>query len=265
MTIEEGFRAALGDKAKLSVTRGSDYEAPIDGEIDKAVRLAKDADVVVLVLGESASMSGEAQARVDIGIPAPQMALAEAVAATGKPIVVLLRHGRALALTGAVKAAPAIMATWFLGSETGNAHRRSGVRRLCAAGPAAGQLPASLGAGAVLLQPSPHRPPAADRRQELQGALSRGDRRAALSVRARADLFERGLFADQRQRRGDALGGSVTVTATVTNTGKRRCHEVAQLYINDKVASLTQPVRALKGIRHLDLDPGQIGDGRASR
>jgi beta-glucosidase len=54
-----------------------------------------------------------------------------------------------------------------------------------------------------------------------------------------------------------AGSGSITVSATVTNTGRRRMHEVAQLYIRDRVASLTQPVRALKGIQHLDLDPGQ--------
>ncbi|WP_447411930.1 glycoside hydrolase family 3 C-terminal domain-containing protein, partial [Clostridium perfringens] len=63
----------------------------------------------------------EAQARVEITVPEAQLRLAEAIAVTGKPVVVLLRHGRGLALTGAVRAAPAILATWFLGSETGNA------------------------------------------------------------------------------------------------------------------------------------------------
>jgi beta-glucosidase len=257
VTVEEGFRAALGDKAKLSVTRGSDYEAPIDGEIDKAVRLAKDADVVVLLLGESASMSGEAQARVDIGIPAPQMALAEAVAATGKPIVVLLRHGRALALTGAVKAAPAIMATWFLGSETGHS-----IADLVFGDYAPqGRLPVSFP------QASGQEPFYYDHRRTGRPQLT-DDKNYKARYREVTDEplypFGHGLTYSNATYSPTGVSaatmpwsGSITVTATVTNTGKRRCHEVAQLYFNDKVASLTQPVRALKGIKHLDLDSGQ--------
>ena len=257
VTVEEGFRAALGDNARLSVTRGSDYEAPIDGEIDKAVRLAKDADIVVLLLGESASMSGEAQARVDIGIPPAQMALAEAVAATGKPIVVLLRHGRALALTGAVKAAPAIMATWFLGSETGHS-----IADLVFGDYAPqARLPVSFP------QASGQEPFYYNHRRTGRPQTT-GDKAYKARYREVTDEplypFGHGLTYSSVTYSSTGVsgatmpwGGSVTITATVTNTGKRRCHEIAQLYINDKVASLTQPVRALKGIKHLDLDPGQ--------
>ena len=257
VTIEEGFRAALGDKAKLSVTRGSDYEAPLDGEIDKAVRLAKDADVVVLLLGESASMSGEAQARADIGIPPPQLALAEAVAATGKPIVVLLRHGRALALTGAVRAAPAIMATWFLGSETGNS-----IADLVFGDFAPqGRLPVSFP------QASGQEPFYYNHRRTGRPQLT-DDPNYKARYREVTDAplypFGHGLSYARVAYSPTNVGaatmpwdGSVVVSATVTNTGKRRCHEVAQLYINDKVASLTQPVRALKDVRHFDLDPGE--------
>ncbi len=257
VTVEEGFRAALGDKAKLSVTRGSDYEAPIDGELDKAVKLAKDADVVVLLLGESASMSGEAQARVDIGIPAPQMALADAVAATGKPIVVLLRHGRALALTGAVKAAPAIMATWFLGSETGN----SVADVVFGDYAPQGRLPVSFP------QASGQEPFYYNHRRTGRPQLT-DDKNYKARYREVTDEplypFGHGLTYSSASYSATSAStadlpwaGSVTVTATITNKGARAMHEVAQLYINDKVASLTQPVRALKGMKHLDLQPGQ--------
>jgi len=257
VTVEEGFRTALGDKAKLSVTRGSDYEAPIDGEIDKAVRLAKDADVVVLLLGESASMSGEAQARVDIGIPAPQLALAEAVAATGKPIVILLRHGRALALTGAVKNAPAILATWFLGSETGN----SIADVVFGDYAPQGRLPVSFP------QASGQEPFYYNHRRTGRPQLTE-DKAYKARYREVTDEplypFGFGLTYSSASYSATSVSatsilwtGSVTVTATVTNTGTRPMHEVAQLYINDKVASLTQPVRSLKGIKHLDLEPGQ--------
>lgn len=262
VTVEEGFRAALGEKARLSVARGTDYEAPIPGEIDRAVRLAKDADVVVLMIGEAASMSGEAQSRVDIGIPAPQLALAEAVAATGTPIVVLLRHGRALALADVVRKAPAIMATWFLGSETGHA-----VADLVFGDFAPqGRLPVSFP------QASGQEPFYYNHRRTGRPQLT-ADKAYKARYREVSDAplypFGHGLTYSTVRYDATALGagrmawdGSIAATATITNTGRRRCHEVAQLYIADRVASITQPVRALKGVQHLDLDPGQSAIAR---
>ena len=121
VTLAAGLRAAMADPAALAVVKGADISAPIVGGIAAAVAAARDADVVLLALGEGENMSGEAHSRVEITIPPAQMALAEAVAATGKPVVVVLRHGRGLALHGAVLDARAIVAGWFLGSETGNA------------------------------------------------------------------------------------------------------------------------------------------------
>lgn len=254
VTPEEGFRAALGEKARLSVTRGSDYEKPLDGGIQAAVAAAKLADVVVLMVGEASNMSGEAQSRVDIGIPAPQMALAEAVIAVGKPVVVLLRHGRALALSGVVKDAPAIMATWFLGSETGNA-----LADLVFGDHAPqGRLPVSFP------QASGQQPFYYNHRRTGRPQITDANWKARYREVTNEALYPFGhgltystVGYSPTRVSAPRMGASLKVTATVTNTGQRRAHEVAQLYINDKVASLTQPVRALKGIRHLDLDPGQ--------
>ena len=121
VSLEKGVRAALSRSGSLSVTEGSGVDAAIGGGIESAVAAAKAADVVLLAIGESERMSGEAQSRTEITIPDAQQALAEAVVATGKPVVVILRNGRALALKGAVRGAPAILVTWFLGSESGNA------------------------------------------------------------------------------------------------------------------------------------------------
>jgi len=256
VTIEEGFRTALGSHGALHVAKGCEYESPIDGGIAHAVATAKACDVVVLVVGESTDMSGEAQARVDIGVPAPQLALAEAIAATGKPLVILLRHGRALALTGAVRNAPAIMATWFLGSETGNALAD------LVFGDAApqGRLPVSFPQASgqepyYYNHRSTGRPQTTDEK----------DYKARYREVTNAPLYPFGhgltystVAYGQTQATGPlAKGGTLTVTATVTNTGKHPCHEVAQLYIHARVATITQPVRVLRGIRHLDLAPGQ--------
>ena len=119
--LASGIRAAMPHPERLVVEPGSGIDGPLDGGIPRAIAAAHDADVVLLAIGEGAGMSGEANSRTAITVPASQQALADAVAATGKPVVVLLRHGRALALEGAVAAAPAILATWFLGCETGPA------------------------------------------------------------------------------------------------------------------------------------------------
>lgn len=257
VTPEEGFRAALAPGATLRVARGADYEAPLAGGIEEAVAAAKASDVVVLVIGESARMSGEAQARVEVTIPEPQRVLAEAVAATGKPVIVLLRHGRALALSGAVRAAPAILATWFLGSETG--HAMADI--MFGAVAPQGRLPVSFP------QASGQEPFFYDHRttgRPQLGADPTWKARYRDVTNAALYPFGHGLgYATARYSSTSvsattlAGDGAIIVSATITNTGKRRLHEVAQLYIHDKVASLTQPVRALKGIRHLDLDPGQ--------
>ena len=254
VTIEEGFRAVLGDR--LQVARGSDYEAPITGGIDAAVAAARSADVVVLVVGEASFMSGEAQSRVDIVVPPAQMALAEAVAATGKPVVVLLRHGRALALEGAVKAAPAILATWFLGSETGNAIADIVFGDFAPQG----RLPVSFP------QASGQEPFYYDHRNTGRPQLTDDKNFKARYREVTNDPlypFGHGLTYSTASYSATTVSGdltaegTLTVTATITNTGGRRMHEVAQLYIHEKVATLTQPVRALKGMKHLDLDPGQ--------
>jgi beta-glucosidase len=257
VTPEEGFRAAMGPGGKLEVVRGSDYEAALAGGIDQAVAAAKASDVVVLVIGESARMSGEAQARVEVTIPAPQRALAEAVAATGTPVVVLLRHGRALALSGAVRAAPAVLATWFLGSETGHAMADIVFGDVAPQG----RLPVSFP------QESGQEPFFYDHRTTGRPQLTddpawkaryREVTNAALYPFGHGLGYSAVRYTDTAVSAPTLTGETpIFASATVTNTGARRMHEVAQLYIHDRVASITQPVRALKGMHHLDLDPGQ--------
>ena len=122
VTLHDGIAAAMSDpQAELRTVEGSLVEEPTSGGIADAIDAAEWADVVVLALGEPKNYSGEAQSRTDIVVPQAQQDLAEAVAAAGKPTVVLLKNGRALALEGAVKNAEAIMVTWFLGKKTGHA------------------------------------------------------------------------------------------------------------------------------------------------
>jgi beta-glucosidase len=256
--LATGVRAAVADPRLVVTAQGSGVEEPIAGGIDQAVAAARQADIVLLAIGEDSGMSGEAQSRTEIVVPAPQQALAEAVAAVGKPIVVVLKHGRALALEGAVADAPAILATWFLGTETGNAIADvlfgdySPSARLPASFPwKSGQEPYYY-AHKATGRPNPP--------GELQPYKThfRGIPNSARYP------FGHGLTYGKIEYGGLAISsptmprnGSIEVSATITNRGSRAAEEVAQLYIHDRVASVTRPVRELKAFRKIALAPGQ--------
>lgn len=257
--LATGVRAAAGPRAQITVTDGSGIETRLDGGIAAAMAAARAADVVVLAIGEGQDMSGEAQARTEIVVPAPQQALVEAVAATGKPIVVVLKNGRALALGGAVRAAPAILVTWFLGSEGGPAiadilfGRASPSGRLPVSFPRApGQEPyyyAHKSTG----RPNPEGP------LEAYKAHYRGIPNTALFPFGHGLTYGQIAYGGLETDNGGRLApdGVLTVSATVTNTGKAAADEVVQLYVHDVTASITRPVRQFKAYRRVSLAPGK--------
>jgi beta-glucosidase len=256
--LATGMRRAVADPAAIVVAQGSGIEEPLAGGIEQAIAAARAADIVVLAIGEGANMSGEAQSRTEIVVPPPQQALAEAVAATGKPMVVVLKHGRALALEGPVADAPAILATWFLGTETGNAIADV----LFGAYSPSGRLPASFpwksGQEPYYYAHKPTGRPNPPGELQPYKAHFRGIPNSARYP------FGHGLTYGRIEYSGFALSsptlpmnGSVQVSATITNRGSRAAEEVAQLYIHDRVASATQPVRELKAFRKIALAPGQ--------
>lgn len=260
VTLEAGMRAALADQALLEVVPGCALEDAVEGGIEAAVAVARRADVVVLALGEPQRYSGEAQSRVEIVVPAVQQALAEAVAATGTPVVVLLRNGRALALHGAVRDAQAIAVTWFLGTQTG--HAVADV--LFGDYSPSGRLPVSFPQHSGQ-QPYFYNHPRTGR-PELPG-MSEFKARWREIPNAPLYAFGHGLgyatFAYGAPRLSTPQldwDGELVVTTTVTNTGTVAAEEVVQLYVHDRVASRVRPVRELKAFAKIALAPGQARD-----
>ena len=259
MGIDQALRQSLASPELLTVVRGSNVETSIPGGIEAAVAAARDADVVVLSIGETDQMSGEARSRSDIEIPRVQQQLAEAVAATGKPVVVLLRNGRALALRGAVRNADAILVTWFLGSQTGPAIADV----LFGDVNPSGRLPVSF-------PQTPGQVPyyyAHKRTGRPQLADAPATFYKARYLDASNDAaFPFGHGLGYARVRYDAIepsparmgwDGTLTLRARLTNTGRREAEEVAQLYIANRAASVTRPVRELKGFRKLKIPAGQ--------
>lgn len=256
--LATGVRSAVSDPASITLAQGSGVEEPLAGGIEQAVAAARAADVVVLAIGESFGMSGEAQSRTEIVIPAPQQELTEAVAAVGKPIVVILKHGRALALEGAVANAPAILATWFLGTETGN----SIADVLFGAYSPSGRLPASFpwksGQEPYYYAHKPTGRPNPPGELQPYKAHFRGIPNSARYPFGHGLTYGKIDYSELRMSASSMpMNGSIEVAARVTNRGTHAAEEVAQLYIHDRAASITRPVRELKAFRKFALAPGQ--------
>lgn len=257
VTLESGVRAALDDDSLLEIVPGCELEAPLDGGIDAAVAAARRADVAVLALGEPQRYTGEAQSRVELTLPPAQQALADAVAATGTPVVVLLRNGRALALQGAVRDAQAIAVTWYLGTQTGPAVADvlfgdySPSARLPVSFPlASGQQPFFYN------HPRSGRP-------ELPGITEFKSRWREIP-NAPLYAFGHGLgyttFAYDAPRLSAPQldwDDELVISTTITNSGDVAGEEVVQLYVHDRVASRVRPVRELKDFQKIALAPGE--------
>ena len=181
VSILEGLKAAL-PQCRIDHAAGVDIEGQNTDGISAAVGLCTEAEIVVLCLGESAAMSGEAASRTDLGLPGRQRALAEAVFDLGKRVVVTLSSGRPLTLPWLFERADAVLATWFLGHEAGHAVADVADREIQSDRTLAGELAARCGAGSDLLQRASFRPPLCSRSALFQH-LSRSAADAAISFR----------------------------------------------------------------------------------
>jgi beta-glucosidase len=212
---------------------------------------------VLLAIGEGGDMSGEGNSRTSITVPPVQQALATAVAATGRPVVVLLRHGRALVLEGAVRDAPALLATWFLGEQTGHAvadvlfGRVEPSGRLPVSFPVAdGQQPWSYDRRSTG-RPAPDADPMAPGRSHWRDAPDR-----ALYPFGAGMGYTRFALSDLSVPATIAPGKAVPVRVTVRNTGARAGRTLLRIDLHDRVASRTRPVMQAKAFRHIDLPAG---------
>jgi beta-glucosidase len=252
VSIADGLRAR---GLAVDAVRGSGIEAEIPGGIEAAVAAARAANVVLLAVGEAQWMSGEAQSRTEIVVPPAQQALAEAVAATGKPVIVLLRHGRALALDGAIRDAPAILATWFLGSQMGNAVTDVLFGDVNPSAKLSVSFPHRSGQQPFFYDHKPTGRPAPEIGAQDYRARYRETKNEALFPFGHGLGYTRFALTDLVVP--PRMTNRAEITATLTNTGPRPGAEVVQLFVRDPVASRTRPVRSLKRFQRVELAPGE--------
>jgi beta-glucosidase len=231
-------------------------DCPAGPGFDQAVAAAKAADQVVLALGETREMSGEATSRSNIDLPGQQQQLIDRIAALGKPFTVVLFNGRPLTLAGVAAKSPAILEAWFPGVQAGNAVADVLFGKVNPGGKLPVSFPVNIGQVPIYYNHEPTGRPC-----DITSKYN--SRYRDLTTCDPLYPFGYGLsyttFSISNLRLSSTTmptSGSVKASVDVANTGSRTGDEVVQLYIHDPVASISQPVRRLRAFERVTLAPG---------
>lgn len=255
VSLLTGIRNAVGDDVRIDVQPGCAVEGTDRSGFRDAVRAARAADAVVVVVGEKWWMSGEAASLTDIGLPGVQAELVAELAATGKPIVVVLMNGRPLTIPTVVENATALLETWHSGTEGGNAIADVLFGDYNPGGKLPMSFPRSVGQIPVFYSmKNTGRPMDPNDKYTSKYLDENNEPLFPFGYGLSYTTFDYGTPRIDRTEM--FRNGRATVSVAVTNTGDRAGTEVVQLYIQDVVGSVTRPVRELKGFQRVMLEPG---------
>ncbi len=239
--------ASFANEVKINETDKSEFDA--------AIELAKKSEVVIMVLGEHGFQSGEGRSRTKLDLPGVQQQLLEEIYKVNKNIILVLMNGRPLAITWADKNIPAILETWQLGSQTGNAIAQVLFGDYNPGGKLPMTFPRSVGQVPIYYN---HYSTGRPMPKDVVFWSHYGD-----ELNTPLYPFGYGLSYTQFEYSNLKIDendqSKIRVTVTVKNSGKREGEEVVQLYIHDKAASVVRPVKELKGFKKLNLQPGESG------
>jgi beta-glucosidase len=281
VTVLQGLKKAVGNQAEIVYAKGSNFvdDPQLDLNInntniptidtlrtsqqlrDEAVAIASKSDIIIAALGEAAEMSGECTSRTNIQIPENQRELLKALLASGKPVVLLLFTGRPLDISWESKNVPAILNVWFGGTQTGNAIADVVFGRVNPSGKITATFPQNIGQVPIYYNhKNTGRPIDAGKGPWFTKFLSN-----YMDV-SNEPLYPFGYglsyttfkYSDLKLDKPKLSANStLTVSVTLTNTGKYDGAEVAQLYVRDLVGSITRPVKELKGFQKVFLKAGE--------
>ncbi len=274
VTLRGGLAARMKQLGgELLYAKGTDVQTDSEAGFAAAKQAAEQADVVVMALGESSSMSGEAGSRAHLDLPGNQQKLLAQIVATGKPVVLLVFSGRPLVLDWADQHVPAIMETWFPGTEAGNAVADVLFGDVAPSGKLTMSFPRAVGQEPLYYNQFPtgrpagdadlSKPPAGDTRfisryiDVPNSALYPFGWGLTYTTFAYSGVHVSRARVPLAEANRPGAKDLVTVTATVRNTGKRAGTEVVQLYVRNLGASVEQPVRSLQGFQRVALKPGE--------
>ncbi len=251
-----GIRAAVGSGTKVLFAQGTTIEGGETAGIAEAVKIARQADAVLLFLGEHPDMSAEARNRTSLDLPGAQQALADAVAQVGKPTAAVLLNGRPLSIGPLREKVPAILEAWFPGVEGGNAIADVVFGDFNPSGKLPVTFPRNVGQVPIYYNhKNTGRPPREEERYTSKYIDVPWTPLYPFGHGLSYTTFKYSQLSLQQPR--IAADGTQQVSVTVTNTGARAGAEVVQLYVRDDVATVTRPVKALRGFERVELAPGE--------
>jgi beta-glucosidase len=239
---------------------------------DDAVRIADESDAVIMFMGEESILSGEAHCRAEIDLPGDQDQLINAVAETGKPIVLVVMAGRPLTLTGILDKVAAILYAWHPGTMGGAAIADLLFGRESPSGKLPVTFPRMVGQVPIYYaRKNTGRPPSLESVTHIDVIDGRAPQTSLGMSAFHLDAGFTPLFpfgyglSYSRFEYSDmaisspviAMGETVDISATLSNMGEHTADEIVQLYVRDLVGNVTRPVRELKDFRRIRLKPGE--------
>ncbi len=255
--VYDGLLARTSE-TNLLVAQGSDIETISEEQLTQAVETAKEADVIVLALGEASEMSGEGGCRADIRLPKAQLKLVAKIKELGKPVVTVLFNGRPLDLHGVIAESDALLEAWYPGTEAGSAIADLLFGDANPSGRLTMSFPYSVGQVPVYYNCFNTGRPQGENKQERyvthyldipnEALLPFG---YGLSYTT-FDYSDVSLSADSLTE-----DSSIDVTVNVTNTGECAGEETVQFYIRDLSGEIVRPLKELKGYEKVWLEPGE--------
>lgn len=263
VSVADGIREKVGTQTTILTARGTDFYSMDKSGFDEAVKIAQQADAVVLAVGEAAVMNGEAASRSDIRLPAAQEDLVKAIMATGKPVVVLAFHGRPLDLSFLENQTPSVLACWTLGTETGHAVADVLFGEYNPSGRLPMSFPRNVGQVPIYYSYKQtgrfyrgnYAEPAADRVYQSKYRDVKNTPLFPFGYGLSYTTFKYSKVSLDKTEITDSE--PLTASVTLTNTGSRDGEETVQLYTRDVVGSVTRPVRELKGFQKIRLKAGE--------
>jgi len=259
VTVLEGFKEKISNRANLLFTQGCEINSENTTDFQNAINIAKKADVVVMVMGESERMSGEAASRTNLDLPGNQKELLKAIKELGKPIVLILMNGRPLTLEWENENMDAILETWFPGTMGGYAIADLIFGDANPSGKLTMTFPRNVGQIPIYYNVKN-----TGRPYELNGPEQRYRSRYLDVSNSPLYPFGYGLsyttfkYSDFAvDKKSYAFNEKINISVTVTNTGTFKGEEIVQLYTRDLVGSVTLPLKELKRFEKMMLKPSE--------
>ncbi|HEY6729190.1 MAG TPA: glycoside hydrolase family 3 N-terminal domain-containing protein [Polyangiaceae bacterium] len=268
ITLMDALASRLPEAEVSYVPGVSDTRSLDTSAFESTARVVASAELGIVCVGEDALLSGEAKCRAFLDLPGAQQALLERLGATGTPLVVIVMAGRPLLLEPVCQHAQALLYAWHPGTLGGEAITDLLTGAACPSGKLPISMPRAVGQIPVYYaRRNTGRPPKADRTGVPKGTpLDPVDFDSSYLDLEVSPLFPFGFglsytnfgYAELRVTPPRApIGSRISISVVVGNRGARRGTETVQLYVRDLVASMTRPIRELKGFRRVELDAGE--------